>query len=187
MTLAEGAAVFIIEALDSAQARGAEILGEIVGFGMSSDAHHITQPSPAGPAAAMRKAIEDAGATPDEVGYVNAHGTGTDANDRVEAEAMYRVFGERARTIAVSSTKGLHGHAIGASGAMELLATVLGLRRGLLPASAGLSEGGSKVDPALRLDHVLLQNELSKPQLALSNSFAFGGLNAVLAIRPYGA
>jgi nodulation protein E len=185
MTLAEGAAVFAIEALDSAQARGAEIFGEIVGFGMSSDAHHITQPNPAGPALAMRKAIEDAGATPDEVEYINAHGTGTEANDRVEAEAMHRVFGERARTLAASSTKGLHGHAIGASGAMELLATVLGLRRGLLPASAGVNEGGSKVDPVLHLEHVLLQNEPCTPQLALSNSFAFGGLNAVLALRPY--
>ena len=95
--------------------------------------------------------------------YINAHGTGTEANDRVEAEAIYRVFGERARTIAISSTKGLHGHAIGASGAMELLATVLGFRRGLLPASAGLGETGSKVDPALHLDHVLLHNEAAKP------------------------
>lgn len=185
MTLAEGAAVLAIEALDSAQARGAKILGEIVGFGMSSDAHHITQPNPAGPAAAMRKAIQDAGASPDEVDYINAHGTGTEANDRVEADAMHRVFGERARTIAVSSTKGLHGHAIGASGAMELLATVLGLQRGLLPASAGLGEGASKVDPKLHLDHVLLQNETSTAELALSNSFAFGGLNAVLALRPF--
>ncbi len=187
MTLAEGAAVLAIEALDAAEARGAEILGEIVGFGMSSDAHHITQPNPGGPAMAMRKAIEDAGASPDEVGYINAHGTGTEANDRVEAEAMDQVFGERARTIAVSSTKGLHGHAIGASGAMELLATVLGLQRGLLPASAGLGEGGSKVDPALHLDHVLLQNEAATPELALSNSFAFGGLNAVLAVRRFKA
>lgn len=185
MTLAEGAAVLAIEALDSAQARGAEILGEIVGFGMSSDAHHITQPNPAGPAAAMQNALKDAGASPDEVGYINAHGTGTDANDRVEAEAMARVFGERARTIAVGSTKGLHGHAIGASGAMELLATVLALQRGLLPASAGLGEGGSKVDPALGLDHVLLQNEPAAPLLALSNSFAFGGMNAVLAVRSF--
>jgi nodulation protein E len=181
MTLGEGAAVFAIEALDAAQARGAEILGEIVGFGMSSDAHHITQPNPAGPAAAMRKAIEDAGSSPEDVGYINAHGTGTEANDRVEAEAMHRVFGGRARTIAVSSTKGLHGHAIGASGAMELLATVLGLQRGILPANVGLA--GSKVDPALHLEHVLLQNEEARPKLALSNSFAFGGMNAVLAVR----
>ncbi len=185
MTLAEGAAVLAIEALDAAEARGAQIFAEIVGFGMSSDARHITQPNPGGPAMAMRKAIEDAGASADEVGYISAHGTGTEANDRVEAKAMYQVFGARARTIAVSSTKGLHGHAIGASGAMELLATVLGLQRGLLPASAGLGEGGSRVDPALHLDHVLLQNEAATPGLALSNSFAFGGLNAVLALRRY--
>jgi len=184
MTLGEGAAVFAIEALDSAQARGAEIFGEIVGFGMSSDAHHITQPNPAGPAAAMRKAIADAGASPDDVGYINAHGTGTEANDRVEAEAIHRVFGDRARTMAISSTKGLHGHAIGASGAMELLATVLALHRGVLPANAGLAGGAVPVDPALHLDRVLLQNEASTPDLALSSSFAFGGLNAVLALRP---
>jgi 3-oxoacyl-[acyl-carrier-protein] synthase II/nodulation protein E len=185
MTLAEGAAVFAIEPLDSAQARGAEIIGEIVGFGMSSDAHHITQPAPAGPAAAMLRAIEDAHATPDEVGYINAHGTGTDVNDRVEAEAIHRVFGGRARTLPISSTKGLHGHAIGASGAMELLATVLALRRNLLPANAGL--GGTGVDPALGLGHVLLANEPANPGLALSSSFAFGGLNAVLALRRFEA
>jgi 3-oxoacyl-[acyl-carrier-protein] synthase II/nodulation protein E len=183
MTLAEGAAIFAIETLDSAQARGAEILAEIVGFGMSSDAHHITQPNPAGPAAAMLRAIEDAQATPADIGYINAHGTGTEVNDRVEAEAIHRVFGERARTLPISSTKGLHGHAIGASGAMELLATVLAFRNNLLPANAGLTETGSQVDPALNLDHILLQNEPASPSLALSNSFAFGGLNAVLALR----
>lgn len=185
MTLAEGAAVFAIESLESAQARGAEILGEIVGFGMSSDAHHITQPTPAGPAAAMQRAIDDAGAKPDEVGYINAHGTGTEANDRVEAEAIHRVFGERARDLPISSTKGLHGHAIGASGAMELLATVLALGNGVLPANAGLAEAGSLVDPELHLDHVLLHNETGAPQLALSSSFAFGGLNGVLAVRRF--
>jgi 3-oxoacyl-[acyl-carrier-protein] synthase II/nodulation protein E len=183
MTLGEGAAAFALESLESARARGAEILAEIVGFGMSSDAHHITQPNLDGPAAAMLRAIEDARVTPADVGYVNAHGTGTEANDRVEAEALYRVFGERARTLPVSSTKGLHGHAIGASGAMELLATVLALRKNLLPASAGLA--GSIVDPALGLDHVLLENEPASPSLALSNSFAFGGLNAVLAVRRF--
>jgi nodulation protein E len=185
MTLGEGAAVFAIEALESAVARRAEILGEIVGFGMSSDAHHITQPNPAGPAAAMLRAIEDTHATPDEVGYINAHGTGTDVNDRVEAEAMHRIFGEHARTLPISSTKGLHGHAIGASGAMELLATVLALRNNLLPANAGLGETG--VDPALGLDHVLLANEPASCGLALSSSFAFGGLNAVLAVRRFEA
>jgi len=184
MTLAEGAAVFAIESLDAAQARGAEVLAELVGFGMSSDAHHITQPTPAGPAAAMLRAIEDAHATPADIGYINAHGTGTDVNDRVEAEAIYRVFGERARTLPISSTKGLHGHAIGASGAMELLATVLAFRRNLLPTNAGLTEN-SPTDPALHLDHILLQNEPATPTLALSNSFAFGGLNAVLAMKRY--
>ncbi|MFY9748645.1 MAG: beta-ketoacyl-[acyl-carrier-protein] synthase family protein [Acidobacteriaceae bacterium] len=185
MTLGEGAAVFAIEALDSAQARGAEIVGEVVGFGMSSDAHHITQPNPAGPAAAMLRAIEDAHAAPDDVGYINAHGTGTDVNDRVEAEAVHRVFGERARTLPISSTKGLHGHAIGASGAMELLATVLALRTNLLPSNAGLADTG--VDPALGLDHVLLANEPASPRLGLSSSFAFGGLNAVLAVGRFEA
>jgi nodulation protein E len=187
MTLAEGAAIFAIESIDSAQARGAEILAEIVGFGMSSDAHHITQPNPAGPAAAMQRALDDASASCDEVGYINAHGTGTEANDRAEAEAIHRVFGERARTVPISSTKGLHGHAIGASGAMELLATVLAFRRNLLPANAGLNETASQVDPALHLDHILLHNEPASPSLALSNSFAFGGLNAVLAVRPFAA
>jgi len=182
MTLGEGAAVFAIESLESAKARGAEIFAEIAGFGMSSDAHHITQPQPAGPAAAMLRAIEDARATPADIGYINAHGTGTEANDRVEAEAIHRVFGERARTLPISSTKGLHGHAIGASGAMELLATALAFRRNLLPANAGLTEN-SPTDPALHLDHVLLQNQPATPWLAISNSFAFGGLNAVLAVR----
>ncbi|MGC2300290.1 MAG: beta-ketoacyl-[acyl-carrier-protein] synthase family protein [Acidobacteriaceae bacterium] len=186
MTLAEGATVFAIESLDAAQARGAEILAELVGFGMSSDAHHITQPTSAGPAAAMLRAIEDAHATPADIGYINAHGTGTEVNDRVEAEAIYRVFGERARTLPISSTKGLHGHAIGASGAMELLATILAFRRNLLPANAGLTDD-APTDPALHLDQVLLQNEPATPTLALSNSFAFGGLNAVLALRRFEA
>jgi len=183
MTLGEGAAVFAIETLESAEARGAPILAEIAGFGMSSDAHHITQPNPAGSAAAIERALEDAHATPAEVDYINAHGTGTEANDRVEAEAIHRVFGDRARSLPISSTKALHGHAIGASGAMELLATVLALRRGLLPANAGLAATGSPVDPALRLDHVLLANQAAPAQFALSSSFAFGGLNAVLAVR----
>jgi nodulation protein E len=185
MTLGEGAVVFAIEALEPAQARGAEILAEIAGFGMSSDAHHITQPNPAGPAAAIERALDDAHAAPAEVGYINAHGTGTETNDRVEAEAIHRVFGERARTLPISSTKGLHGHAMGASGAMELLATVLALKESLLPANAGLAATGSAVDPALHLDHVLLQNERATPDLALSSSFAFGGLNAVLAVRRF--
>lgn len=182
MTLGEGAAVLALESLESAQERGAGILAEIVGFGMSSDAHHITQPDPAGPAAAMLRAIEDAGAAPADFGYINAHGTATDINDRVEAEAIHRIFGDRARTLPVSSTKGLHGHAIGASGAIELLATILALREQRLPANASL-RGPIDPDPALNLDRVLLASEPAAVSLALSTSFAFGGMNAVLALR----
>lgn len=186
MTLAEGAAILTLESLDAARARGAEMFAEIVGFGMSSDAHHITQPDAAGPAAAMLRALEDAHAAPAEVGYINAHGTGTDANDRVEAEAIHRVFGERARTVPASSTKGLHGHAIGASGAIECLATILALHLNRLPPNACLAETGPfEPDPSLNLDHILLASEPATPELALSNSFAFGGMNAVLALRPY--
>ncbi len=180
MTLGEGAAIFTLETLERAQARGAPVLAEIAGFGMTSDAHHMTQAHPSGPAAAMRRALRDAGAEPGEVDYINAHGTGTAVNDRVEAEAIHDVFGERARTLAISSTKGLHGHAMGASGAMELLATMLALQAGVLPANAG----SRNIDATLRLDCVLSENTPSRALLALSNSFAFGGLNAVLAIRP---
>lgn len=178
MTLGEGAAVFALEEREAARGRGAAILGEIVGFGMSSDAHHITQPDAAGPAAAMRRALADAGAGPEDVGYINAHGTGTETNDRVEAEAIHRVFGERA--VPVSSTKGLHGHAIGASGAIELLVTVLALREGVLPANGCL--GGFEPDAGLGLDGLLVENRPGSVGLALSNSFAFGGMNAVLAV-----
>ncbi len=180
MTLGEGSALFTLEAMDRAVARGAPVLGEIVGFGMSSDARHITQSHPSGPAAAMQRALLDARADPAEVDYINAHGTGTQVNDRVEAEALHLVFGERAQTLPVSSTKGLHGHAMGASGAMEFLATLLAFREGVLPANRGSAE----LDGTLRLDGVLLENRRLQSRLALSNSFAFGGLNAVLALRP---
>ncbi len=181
MTLAEGAAVFTLEAMDAAEERAVPILAEIVGFGMSSDASHITQPNPTGSAAAMSRALRDAGASAAEVGYINAHGTGTEANDRVEADALHRVFGDAAQTLPVSSTKGLHGHAIGASGAMELLATALALQRGILP-SAG---GPLLLDESLKLDGVLQVNRVEPVSLALCNSFAFGGLNAVIALRRY--
>jgi nodulation protein E len=184
MTLGEGAAVLALEEREAARARGAAILGEIVGFGMSSDAHHITQPEAAGPAAAMERALADAGAGPEEVGYINAHGTGTESNDRVEAEAIHRVFGRvfGGRAVPVSSTKGLHGHAIGASGAIELLATVLALGEGVLPANACLG-GDWEADAGLELEGLLGENRPTRTGLALSNSFAFGGMNAVLAVR----
>jgi 3-oxoacyl-[acyl-carrier-protein] synthase II/nodulation protein E len=150
---------------------------------MSADAHHITQPQSDGAALAMRKALKDAGASPDEVGYINAHGTGTQANDAVEAEAIHKVFGERAAQIPVSSTKSLHGHSIGATGALEAIATVLALHAGKLPFNAGVTN----IDPAIKLDVIL--NE-PRPiddtrDIALSNSLAFGGLNAVVALRRF--
>jgi len=179
MTLGEGSTIFTLETLGDAQARGAAIYAEIVGFGMSSDAHHITQAKPEGPAAAMSRALQDANLAPSQIGYINAHGTGTLVNDTTEAEAIRMVFGDPSRDIAVSSTKALHGHAMGASGAMEALATALALRDGLLPATAGVECS----DPALRLDVIVGEARPSQTEFALSNSFAFGGLNAVLALR----
>lgn len=177
MTLGEGSAMLCLEDREAALARGAEILGEIAGFGMSSDASHITQPDPAGAAAAMRAALTDAGVTPDKVGYVNAHGTGTLANDAVEAEAMRRVFGERG--VPVSATKAITGHSIGATGAIEAVVTLLALRQQRMPFTSGL------LDPSqtLGLDLVLNTSRPLEKEFALSNSLAFGGLNAVLVFR----
>jgi nodulation protein E len=187
MTLGEGAAMLTLETLVSARARNATIYAEIVGFGFSADASHITQPLSDGAASAMRQAIADAGTSPDgtsgsleEVGYISAHGTGTQANDTTEAAAIHQVFGPRASQIPVSSTKSLHGHSIGASGALEALATVLALHENLLPANAGVTN----IDPAINLDIILGAPRKATPKLALSNSLAFGGLNAVLALRP---
>jgi nodulation protein E len=180
MTIGEGAAMLTLETLASAQARNATIYAEIVGFGFSADAAHITQPQAEGAASAMRQAIADASATPDEVGYISAHGTGTQANDTTEAAAIHQVFGPRAAQIPVSSTKSLHGHSIGASGAIEALATVLALKENVLPANTGVTQ----IDPAIHLDIILGSPRNATPKLVLSNSLAFGGLNAVLALRP---
>lgn len=182
MTLGEGAAIFTLETMDAAIARGATILAEITGFGMSSDAQHMTHPHPNGPAAAMQRALRDANLQPEDIDYINAHGTGTLVNDQVEAEALHLVFGEHALTLPISSTKGLHGHAIGASGAMEVLATALALQTGTAPANAC---SGSTPDSTLRLGGILQENGTLQPRRALSNSFAFGGLNAVLALRRF--
>ena len=180
MTLGEGAAMFTLETLDSARARNAHIYAEIVGTGSTADASHVTQPHPDGAAAAMRNALRDANASPDEVGYISAHGTGTQVNDTTEAAAIYKVFGPNAAKIPVSSTKSLHGHSIGASGALEALATILALEESRLPANAGVTE----IDPNIKLDIILGSPRAVTPRLALSNSLAFGGLNAVLAFRP---
>ena len=182
MTLAEGAAYLVLETLESALARGARIYAELLGTGSSTDAHHITQPVVQGPAAAMRRCLADAGLAPDQIGYINAHGTGTRANDEVESAAIHEVFGERAASIPLSSTKGLHGHAIGASGAIEAMITVMALGRGRLPATAGTQA----CDPGLRLDLIVGTPRQCGQTYALSNSLAFGGLNAVLAFGSVG-
>jgi nodulation protein E len=181
MILGEGGAMMILEPFEAAQARGAKIYGEICGFGMTSDAHHLTQPTVEGPARAMRAALRDAGLAPEQIGYINAHGTGTPGNDPVETRAIRSVFGAHANQLAVSSTKSLHGHALGAAGALEAVATILALQRGILPPTANYSEP----DPECDLDYVPNQPRAARVGAALSNSFAFGGLNAVLAFRAF--
>jgi len=179
LILGEGAAVLVLEPEERARARGAEILGEIAGFGMSSDAHHITQPSALGAARAMRSALADAGLAPQAIGYVNAHGTGTTANDATETEAIRSVFGGHAGRLLVSSTKSMHGHALGAAGAIEAAATLGALQYGLIPPTANYTAP----DPACDLDVVPNTPRAAQVECAISNSFAFGGLNAVLVFR----
>jgi nodulation protein E len=179
LILGEGGAMLVLETLEGAQARGAKIYGEIVGFGMSSDAFHITQPSPDGAARAIRAALTDAGLRPEDIGYINAHGTATQANDVTETAAIRQVFGAHADRLAISSTKSMHGHTLGAAGAVEGVATLLALHHGLLPPTANYSEP----DPACDLDVIPNAARPAQVECALSNSFAFGGLNAVLAFR----
>jgi nodulation protein E len=179
LILGEGGAMLVLEPLESAEGRGARIYGEIVGFGMSSDAFHITQPAPEGAARAMRAALLDGGIRGEEIGYINAHGTATQANDATETAAIRKVFGPHVGRLAVSSTKSMHGHTLGAAGALEGVATVLALRHGVLPPTANFNEP----DPACDLDVVPNHARPAQVEYALSNSFAFGGLNAVLAFR----
>src|ERR1700678_1621002 len=179
MILGEGGAMMILEPLEAAQARGARIYAEICGMGMTSDAHHLTQPTVDGPFRAMRAALRDADIKPEEVGYINAHGTGTPGNDPTETRAIHEVFGAHADKIAVSSTKSMHGHALGAAGALEAVATILALFHGILPPTANYNER----DPECDLDYIPNQPRALRVEAALSNSFAFGGLNAVVAFR----
>lgn len=178
MVLGEGAAMFVLENEEAARARGARPLAYIAGFGMTADAHHITQPDAAGAAAAMRAALQDAQLAPEQVEYINAHGTGTQLNDPIEAAAIRAVFGQHAERLAVSSTKSLHGHALGAAGALEAFATLVALRDGVLPPTANFTAP----DPDCALDVVPNVPRKQAIECALSNSFAFGGLNAVLAL-----
>jgi len=179
LILGEGAAMLVLEPLEQAQARGARIWGEIAGFGMSSDAHHLTQPLAEGAARAMRSALADAAIQPAAIGYINAHGTGTQANDVTEAQAIREVFGAHTGKLPVSSTKSMHGHALGAAGALEAAATLMALDQGVIPPTANFTES----DPACTLDVVPNTARAASVEWALSNSFAFGGLNAVLVFR----
>jgi nodulation protein E len=179
MILGEGGAMMILEPLETAKARGARVYAEICGFGMTSDAHHLTQPTVDGPARAMRGALRDAELAPEQVGYINAHGTGTPGNDPTETRAIREVFGAHADKLAVSSSKSLHGHALGAAGALESIATILALYHGILPPTANYNER----DPECDLDYVPNEARAARVEAALSNSFAFGGLNAVVAFR----
>ena len=179
MILGEGAAMLVLEPWEAARARGARIHAEIVGFGMSSDACHITQPSSEGAARAMRAALRDAGLAPEQIGYINAHGTATPANDPTETAAIRAVFGAHANGLPISSTKSMHGHALGAAAALECLAAAIALRDGVLPPTANFTEP----DPECDLDAIPNLARTQQVEYALSNSFAFGGLNAVLALR----
>lgn len=179
MVLGEGAAILVLESAEHAASRGALCHAELAGFGMTSDAGHITRPDRNGIAAAIRAAITDAGLEPDVISYINAHGTGTEANDLAETEAIHQVFGTHAESIAVSATKSMHGHALGAASAMELVATVLAVQKKLIPPTANFTSAGDGCD----LDYVPNYARPEAIKIALSNSFAFGGLNAVIVIK----
>ncbi|HEX5233757.1 MAG TPA: beta-ketoacyl-[acyl-carrier-protein] synthase family protein [Silvibacterium sp.] len=179
LVLGEGAAMLVLEPLEAALARGARPLAEVVGFGMSADACHITQPMATGAMRAMKSALRDAHLAPEQIGYINAHGTATEVNDRIESAAIRCTFGAHADRLAISSTKSMHGHALGAAGAIEAVASVLTLKYGLLPPTASFLTP----DPACDLDVIPNHAREAQVEACLSNSFAFGGLNGVLAFK----
>ena len=181
LSLGEGAGMLVLDNWEHARARGAVIYGEIAGFGMSSDAHHLTQPCAEGPSKAMSWALADAALAPERVGYINAHGTGTQANDATETEAIRGVFGPHAERLLVSSTKSMHGHTLGAAGAIEAIAALLALKHGLIPPTANYTTP----DPACNLHIVANEAQPANIEAALSNTFAFGGLNAALVLKRY--
>ncbi len=179
MVQGEGAAVFVFEDYEHARARGAEVLAEVAGFAMTSDAADIVMPSKQGAARAIAGALGDARMAPEEIGYINAHGTGTAANDKIECAAVAEVFGAHADKLMISSTKSMHGHLIGGTGAVELLACIMALRDGIIAPTVGYEEP----DPECALDVVPNEARGARVDAVLSNAFAFGGFNAVLALR----
>ncbi len=179
MVQGEGAAVFVFEEYEHARARGAGILAEVAGFAMTSDAGDIVMPNVEGAGRAIAGALRDAGLTPEGVGYINAHGTGTAANDRVECAAVRQVFGAAAEGVMMSSTKAMHGHVIGGTGAVELLACIMALRDGVIAPTVNYRVP----DPDCTLDIVANEARRGRVDAVLSNAFAFGGLNAVIALR----
>jgi len=175
--IAEGAAAFVLEDLDHAQARGAPILAEMLGYGVSNDATHITKPDPQGQGRAMRAALQSAQLTPQDIGYINAHGTATQAGDSAEIQSIEMVFGPGAGGIPVSATKSAHGHALGAGGALEWAISIESLRRQVVPPTSHFTQA----DAGIRIDFVPHKaRQVSDLQCVMSNSFAFGGNNAVL-------
>ena len=181
MVQGEGAAIFVFEEYEHARARGADILAEVSGFAMTSDAADIVMPSKHGAGRAIAGALKDARINPEEVGYINAHGTGTAANDKTECAAVADVFGRYADDLMISSTKSMHGHLIGGTGAVELLAVIMALRDGVIAPTIGYEEP----DPECALDVVPNTAREAQVDVALSNAFAFGGLNAVMALRAH--
>jgi 3-oxoacyl-[acyl-carrier-protein] synthase II len=179
--MGEGAVMMVLEDYDHARRRGARILGEIVGYGASADMYHYVAPHPegAGAARAMKKALQRAGIQPEQVGYINAHGTSTKVGDIAETKAIKEVFGEHAHKLAVSSTKSVHAHLLGGAGAIEAAATMLAIDRGMLPPTINLDNQ----DPECDLDYVPNKARKADVEYALSNSFGFGGHNATLVIR----
>ena len=181
MVQGEGAGIFVFEDHDHAKARGADILAEVVGFSMTSDAADIVMPSQQGATRAISGALNDAKLNPEQVGYINAHGTGTAANDKTECAAVANALGQHANDVMISSTKSMHGHLIGGTGAVELLACVMALKDGVIAPTIGYEEP----DPECALDVVPNEAREASVDFALSNAFAFGGLNAVLALKRY--
>lgn len=181
--MGEGSGILVLEELEHAKQRGAKIYAEVVGFGGSGDAYHMTSPDPEGDGAAraMRRAIADAGITPEQISYINAHGTSTAANDKLETKAIKRVFGEAAYRIPVSSTKSMTGHLLGAAGGVEAIISALALRDGIIPPTINYQTP----DPECDLDYVPNQARRSELEYVLSNSLGFGGHNACLAFRRY--